>query len=366
MILLTSIIGTAYTLTIGAFLRGIYKTKPFLVTESSTQNSYSVLIAVRNESENLTSLFESIKRLDYPTDKFEIVFINDHSEDNSEALLNSFQQENSALQIQILQNTGIGKKAAISTGIASARHDWILSTDADCILPRKWIQAYDTLLQKQNYSYISGPVSLEQENTFLNKFQNIEFLSLQGSTIGSFSIGKPFMSNGANSCYSKETFMHRKGFSGNDTIASGDDVFLLEKIISSEPKKVGFINSQDAIVISNSEKTWKALVNQKIRWAAKATSYKNKTGILVGSIVFLTNLFLIILLVLNWKAAILLYTIKLFIDIALIYKTASFFQHHINLFSILLSSLLYPFFSVYIFILSQLKGFEWKGRILTK
>lgn len=184
--------------------------------------------------------------------------------------------------------------------------------------------------------------------------------------MGSFSIGKPFMSNGANSCYSKEVFVRHKGFSGNDTIASGDDVFLLEKITSSEPKKVGFLNSQDAIVMTNSENTWKGLVNQKIRWAAKATSYKKKMGILVGSIVFITHLLLLLLLVLDWRLAFYLYIVKLFIDSMMLYKTAAFFKQKITMLSVLLSSILYPLFSVWVFILSQFKGFVWKGRSLTK
>ena len=80
------------------------------------------------------------------------------------------------------------------------------------------------------------------------------------------------MSNGANSCFNKSVFLEQKGFSGNERIASGDDIFLLEKIISKYPKGVAFIKSQDAIVLTKSENTWRELINQKIRWAAKATS----------------------------------------------------------------------------------------------
>lgn len=366
MIVSTSLIGISYAAVIGSFYKGLLKTKPFLVTKESMHKSFSILIALRNEENNLAGLFESILRLDYPKNQYEIIFINDHSEDNSSTLLQEFKAENSNTQIKILDNNGIGKKAAISMGVNHSNYDWILTTDADCRLPIKWIQAFDTLLQKKEYKYISGPVSFTNENTFLNQFQSIEFLSLQGSTIGSYAIYKPFMSNGANSCFNKSVFLEQSGYKGNENIASGDDVFLLEKIISKYPKDVGFINSLDAIIATEPENRWKGLINQKIRWAAKATSYKNKTGIFVGAVVFITNLLLLALLLFNWKIALILFLSKLAIDYVFLKKTSKFFRSKVLFIPYIQSSLLYPFFSVWVFILSQFKGFEWKGRTLKK
>lgn len=366
MILLSSCIGVLYALVIGALIKGIYISKPFLAVETSEHYCYSILIALRNEKENLPSLFTSLKTLSYNTQKFEIIFINDHSDDGSYEQLIQFQKENIELDIQCLQNIGNGKKNAITLGVNTAKHDWILTTDADCILPKKWIAAYDTLLQKENLFYISGPVALKKERSFLHQFQEIEFLGLQGTTIGSFAIGKPFMSNGANSCYQKQLFQKTNGYDGNQNISSGDDVFLLEKIRSKHPEKTGFINSRDAIVLTYPESSWRSLFNQKIRWAAKATLYKNKIGIFIGGIVFITNLLLILLCIIDWKVALLLYAVKLIADTFLASKAAVFFQQKIKPSTYLKSSLLYPFFSVTVFILSQIRGFEWKGRALKK
>jgi cellulose synthase/poly-beta-1,6-N-acetylglucosamine synthase-like glycosyltransferase len=366
MIVLTSIVGITYAVLIGSFYKGLLKTKPLLVTEESTNNSYSILIALRNEEKNLEALFESLKKLSYPKDQYEIIFINDHSEDTSIDLLSVFKAENLNTQIQILHNIGIGKKAALSMGVAHSNYDWILTTDADCTLPITWIQCYDTLLQQEEYKYISGPVSLTHNNTFLNQFQNIEFLSLQGTTMGSYAIHKPFMSNGANSGFSRSVFLDMSGYKGNESIASGDDVFLLEKIISKYPKGVAFIKSRDAIVVTESETTWRGLINQKIRWAAKATSYKNRTGIWVGTIVFLSNLLLLLLLALSWKLAAIFFAGKLILDFIFLKKTVHFFKIKLSFPLFIWSSILYPFFNVWVFLLSQFKGFEWKGRTLKK
>ena len=78
---------------------------------------------------------------------------------------------------------------------------------------------------------IVAPVSLESNTTFLQQFQLIDFLSMQGATIGGFGIQQPFMANGANLAYQKELFIKLNGFENNNTIASGDDVFLLENFM---------------------------------------------------------------------------------------------------------------------------------------
>jgi hypothetical protein len=156
------------------------------------------------------------------------------------------------------------------------------------------------------------------------------------------------------------------GYKGNESIASGDDVFLLEKIISKYPKGVAFIKSRDAIVVTESETTWRGLINQKIRWAAKATSYKNRTGIWVGTIVFLSNLLLLLLLALSWKLAAIFFAGKLILDFIFLKKTVHFFKIKLSFPLFIWSSILYPFFNVWVFLLSQFKGFEWKGRTLKK
>ncbi|MEI6864891.1 glycosyltransferase [Flavicella sp.] len=366
MILITSCIASIYLLLIGSFYRGLQKSTDFVVAKKSFYNSYSILIALRNEESNLKVLFKSLEKINYPKNKYEIIFINDHSEDSSFQLLEKFKQENLDTQIQLLNNESLGKKSAVTTGVKYANFNWILTTDADCTVPSNWIQAYDTVLQKKSYKYISGPVALISESSFLNQFQNIEFLSLQGSTIGSFSIGIPFMCNGANSCFHRSVFIINNGYQGNENIASGDDVFLLEKIISEDANKVTFINSRDAIVYTQQETSWNNLINQKIRWAAKATSYKNKTGIFVGTVIFVSNFLLLILLIFNWKLALLFFLAKLVIDLVFIQKTSQFFKKKISLLPYLLSSILYPIFSVWVFILSQFTTFEWKGRTLKR
>jgi cellulose synthase/poly-beta-1,6-N-acetylglucosamine synthase-like glycosyltransferase len=183
---------------------------------------------------------------------------------------------------------------------------------------------------------------------------------------------KPFMCNGANLCYLKTEFIQLNGYSGSKHIASGDDVFLLEKMIVRDSKKVHFIKSRAAVVSTLPKYSWKELVEQRKRWAAKTSSIGNGFGKAVGALVLLANLALIIGLgsaiggLIHWKSLGILFLVKINVDFILIYKTALFFDKKEALRSFIASSLLYPFFVVLVSVLALNGSYHWKGRSFRK
>jgi cellulose synthase/poly-beta-1,6-N-acetylglucosamine synthase-like glycosyltransferase len=197
-------------------------------------------------------------------------------------------------------------------------------------------------------------------------------LSLQGATIGGFGINKPFLCNGANLAYKKDLFSAISGFDGNSDIASGDDIFLLEKALKHDKSGVHYIKNEDIIVLTKPQTNFEALKSQRVRWAAKTSSYKNAFGKLTGFLVLLMNALLVclpllyLLQVIHLKTLVYTFAIKFLIDFLLLFKTARFFNQEQYLPSYLISSLLYPFFSVYIAFISMFKGYKWKDRSYTK
>jgi len=377
MILTIIIICIAYVLLIGSFVYGFEKVKEIKLVDLPPKTNFSIIIPFRNEAENLPKLLESINYLKYPKHLFEIILVNDESEDSSETIIKEILNTKSSQTnfqfscIRVINNvrkTNSPKKDAITLGISVAKHEWIITTDADCKLPEYWLDSFDEFIQQRETCCIAAPVSYVLENTFLNKFQVLDFLSLQGATIGGFGINHPFLCNGANFAYKKKTFFEVKGFENNTNISSGDDIFLLEKISKKFPRQVHFLKCDRAIVSTSVEKTWKELFAQRIRWAAKTSSYNNWFGKLTGLIVLLMNSLIIISLILTvlslLKATILFYIvfIKLNIDGLLIYKSATFYNQKESLKSILFVFALYPFFSLYIAFSSIFTGFKWKGR----
>jgi biofilm PGA synthesis N-glycosyltransferase PgaC len=377
MTLVISIITIMYLLLIAGFIYGFDKVKKFKLANLQSKTRFSVIIPFRNEAENLPQLLESIQSLKYPKHLFEVIFINDLSEDDSVHIINSnlSNDPSNNIDFSIINNsikTNAPKKDAISKAINLAKYEWIITTDADCLLPEYWLDSFDECIQKSNPKCVAAPVTYQVETSFLNRFQILDMLSLQGATIGGFGIKKPFLCNGANFAYQKEAFIEVNGFDGNTKIASGDDIFLLEKMVNQYPGQVQFLKCEDVIVITNSENSWQQLITQRMRWAAKTSSYNNGFGKFTGIIVLLMNLMVILSLLLSvlglLKATILFYIvfIKFNMDVLLICKAAIFFNQKEVLRSILLGFLLYPFFSVYVAFLSLFKGYKWKDRSYKK
>ena len=140
---------------------------------------------------------------------------------------------------------------------------------------------FDNFIQKNKPKTICAPVTYQVKNTLLEQFQLLDFISLIGTTIGAFGIKNPFLCNGANLCYSKKVFFEVKGFDGNNSISSGDDIFLLEKVLEMYPMDVHFLKSKKSIVSTKPEPTLNKLIQQRIRWASKTSATNNWFGKLV-------------------------------------------------------------------------------------
>ena len=367
--MLELILGTVfliYILFIGQLIYGFNRMRRFSKAEFIPKTSFSIVVPFRNEKENLPNLLHSISLLNYPKELVEVILVDDDSDDE-------FRIQNLEFRIQMIKNvrkSNSPKKDAIETAIQIAKHDWIITTDADCLVQKDWLTIYDQYIQKNEVEMVASGVCYIPKKGFLSAFQNLDFLSLQGATIGSFGINQPFMCNGANFAYSKSFFKELNGFQGNETIASGDDVFLLQKAVSVAPKKVGFLLAKESIVATNPVATWSDLFQQRVRWASKSTGYSSVYGKLLALVVFGGNLawivsFLLWLVgLLDQNIFMLFIALKFLIDFILLFKTANFFESKLQY--VLASSLLYPFFSVSVAVYSLFGKYSWKGRNFRK
>lgn len=366
MIYVYFIILFTYVVLISLLVFGFTKTKLIETGKLVPKNTFSIVVPFRNEAENLPKLIHSIALLDYPKELFEVILVDDASEEE-------FRFQNVDFNLQIATNarkSNSPKKDAIKTAIKTAKNDWIITTDADCFVQKDWLLSLDNYIQTTHKKMIAAGVRYLPKNGFLHAFQTLDFLSLQGATIGSFGIEKPFMCNGANFAYSKVFFNELNGFDGNENIASGDDVFLLQKAIALQPENVGFCMHKEAIVATKSVENWKELFQQRVRWAAKSAGYSSVFGKTLALIVFAAN-FCWVLSFALWLIGsldqnyfMLFIASKFFIDFILLFKTAAYFQTKLRF--VLLSSILYPFFSSAVALYSCFGTYTWKGRTFKK
>jgi len=371
MILILAIISILYFTIIVFFIIGFNKVEIINNHKLKPQHTFSIIIPFRNEAKNLPNLLNSLSKINYPINLFEVILVNDESEDNYQQIISTYKNLNLRV-INSKRQTGSPKKDAINTAIKSSKHNWIVTTDADCGVPPNWLQLFNQVIEKEKVLFISAPVKFKKQNSFLFHFQNLNFISLIGSSIGSFGIQKPIMCNGANLCYNKESFLKINGFHGNSKIASGDDVFLMEKMNSSFPKSTYFLKSKEAIVKTKAENNLVNFCNQQVRWAGKSTAYNSFFSKIVGISVLLINVILILLLIsaittpVYWKYLIIIFSLKLFIDFILINKTAKFLSNTLSLKYYLITSVFYPFFITITGISSLFISYKWKGRQFKK
>lgn len=367
MILLFALILLMYVVTLAQLIAGFDKVKTTPFEPKQPRTFFAIVVPFRNESQNLPALLESIKHLNYPKDLFEIILVDDASEDDSVRQIYNWRMENGAYQTTLLENIRLSdspKKDAISRAVPIVQHDWMVTTDADCLLPENWLSALDQYIQNNEVEMIAGSVVYETKNSFLHHFQQLDLLSLQGTTIGSFGMGLGFLCNGANLAYTKSLFQRLHGFVGNNKIASGDDVFLLQKAMRDCPEKIHFLKSEASVVRTKPESSWTRLFSQRVRWASKTGSYYSVFGKDLAVIVFLANLVLVVscgLLVGNWQLLALLFGLKFFFDAILLYKTNRFLKTR-SLWWVLPASVLYPFFCVSVAVFSWFGNYSWKGR----
>lgn len=380
MLIIIFIVVLLYLGLIGSFIYGFDKVSSLIFnTDLSPKTKFTVIVPFRNEAEHLPELLTSVAQLKYPKHLFEIILVNDDSTDDSilciNRLLSSTKFNSVRKNIRIIDNirqTNAPKKDAISTAIEQAQFDWIVTTDADCQVPNYWLDTLDTYIQQYDCNMLVAPVTLEKASTFFERFQLLETLSLQGATIGGFGIKQPFMCNGANLIYRASIFKIVDGYSGNTHIASGDDMFLLEKFLKHDASKVKYVKHEQAIVTTRPETNFKSLKSQRVRWAAKTTSYKNTFGKLTGILILLMNALLVglpllsVLQVVALKTMFYVFAIKWLIDFLLVFKSSRFFGQETFLGSYMFSCLIYPFFSVYIAFIAMFKGYKWKDRAYHK
>ena len=353
---------------------GFDKIKTFMPTHLSPKTAFTIVVPFRDEAKNLPNLLHSFSQLNYPIGLLQIIMVDDFSKDNSTLIYNKWRLNHQEVDTTLLENLLLSnspKKDAIGRAIPIAKHNWIITTDADCIVNKNWLQTLDNYIQTNNPEMIVGTVMYKTKNNWFHHFQQLDLMSLQGVTIGSFGIGKPFMCNGANFSYTKKLFLELDGFNGNEKMASGDDLFLLQKAVNVDKEKVHYLKNNDFIVKTKPENDLFKLFMQRVRWAAKTTGYKSNYAKFLAVVVLLMNLSLVVgcwlsvIGKLNWGIMLSFFLAKYFVDYILLYKSNNYLRKG-KFFVPIASSIIYPFFSSLVGIYSLFGGFSWKGRRFRK
>jgi biofilm PGA synthesis N-glycosyltransferase PgaC len=253
----------------------------------------SVIVACRNEENNLPGLLIDIASQDYNRDNFELIIIDDSSSDKTFTVASGF---TGIRNFKVIRNNGKGKKQAIRTGVLASSGTLIITTDADCHPGKSWIRTISSFHSEKNPGMIICPVRLESAKGFSGRLQGLEYLSLQGVTAGTAINGDPVMCNGANLAYTRDIYNSHSG-DLHDELASGDDVFLLHSIKKEPGIKIMWLESDEAMVTTRSSVTTGSFIKQRVRWISKAGTYKDIGTRVLAIVTFITIILMWFLLI---------------------------------------------------------------------
>ncbi len=237
------------------------------------QKRITVLIPARNEADKIGACLQSILDGNYPPNLLEIIVLDDFSEDaTSEVASRQFQvarvlplADYLPLEARFTPN----KKKALQLGVAQANGELIVSTDADCITPKNWLRRLAFAFEDPETRLLCGPVVFHREHNLLQRFQSLDFLGMMGITGAGIWENWHFMANGANLAYRKSAFEQVNGYEGNEHLASGDDMFLVQKIARRWPGSVAFLKSPEAAVQTEAAPDLRSFIQQRLRWSTK-------------------------------------------------------------------------------------------------
>jgi len=268
-------------------LIGLRKLSPSVMNGNS-HHFISVIIPFRNESENILKSLRSIEGLNYPEEKFEVIYVDDNSTDDSFELAESGKTKSNISVLRLpFEAAGRGnKKYAIQYGIDNSKGDIIVTTDSDCIHHKNWLQNIIRCFDSRT-AFVAGPVAFTRRTGLFSELQELEFEGLILAGAGLIGAGSPVICNGANIAYRKEVFKEVEGLNDNLNLSSGDDEFLMQKISSQTDYLVKFCAEREAVVLTDSNTNLGDFFSQRKRWASKSLFYKDRGLIIQLVLIFL-------------------------------------------------------------------------------
>jgi glycosyltransferase involved in cell wall biosynthesis len=250
----------------------------------------SVIIAAKNEEENLCENLPLILNQNYP--EFEVIVVNDCSWDDTQDVLEAFAEKHDHLTITQLKETGLfkgGKKYAVTIGIKAAKYDYLLFTDADCKpASEHWIaemmKGFD-----QNKKIVLGYGKYEKMPGFLNKLIRYDAFSIAQQYLSMALAKIPYMGVGRNMAYHKSLFFQSQGFKKHINLPSGDDDLFVNETANAHNTSV--VISPESFTISPPKNNFKAWMLQKKRHLTTGKHYRFSHQIVLAVLLLSKYLF---------------------------------------------------------------------------
>lgn len=388
--ILVSLGGLCYLILLDRITIGLVKLRNIPASTTDTTPPVSIVISARNEEENISSTLTGLLNQNYPCDLFEIIVIDDRSDDKTAEIVSKFSELDP--RVKLIRQTVVvpdmsPKKQALEKGIQAAGGEIILTTDADCSHDSDWIREMISLMTPdvgmvvgqvrlmpppssppaerrgsvRNYS----PPAEGGRYTFWQRLQALDIQALGYASAGLVSSGMPFHCTGASFAYRKSLFEEISGWEGYEELVSGDDELLLAKA-SQTDWKITAATSPATIVGTKPIDSIGNLWQQRVRWGSKGIYYRTSrklilAGVFLFFLMLTTGPFIAINnSVVSWLLIWVL--IRFLLDWTALTFGSSVFKEKLNLLEFLILEIIYPPLIVLFATAGHLSTYKWKGQ----
>ncbi len=315
-------------------------------TEEKNGLKLSIVLTAKNEEKNLESLITSLTKLNYSTDSYEVIIVDDNSEDTTLLLAKQLTQSlsNYTIVTTSVKKYG-GKRGALQIGIEKAKHPYIVITDADCEPEANWLKEYSNKFL-QGYDFLFGIAPFKHGHSITNKLSRFENLRSHILSLSFANIGLPYSAAARSFGFRKKSFNMIEGYKHTTDTLSGDDDLLLREAIKHN-MKIGTITEPGAYVYSSTEKYFKDYLRQKARHTSTSNYYLFRNQLLLGIWHLLNLLFLFSpLLIIFTTYFLVLFFIKVIADCFIVKHFMKKFTYKFSLYEIFYLQVFYEFMIV--------------------
>lgn len=349
-------ISLALLVCFGYWLHYQWKKNYAKTTNPFSNEEITVIIPFRNEAANLQKLLSSLNKLNkFPA---EIIFVNDHSEDNSVKIL---QESTTHFNYTLLhlKDTSLGKKAALRMGISAVNTPYILTWDADIQIPPDYFETISTV---NKTDMLILPVRMKASR-LLETLYELDYYYLNGISTSISFFSKPIVASGANLLFKKDLFEVVDSYENHQDIASGDDLFLLEDF-KHHGKKIEINTTFNLQVETETPHTLDDFINQRLRWISKSQHIGNihTTVLSILGFIYHIGFYLFFFTDAPWSQLKILVILKIVLDLLVFTPYLFILKRAILIFVVPLFSILYPIYSLLIICMTLFYTPNWKGR----
>jgi 1,2-diacylglycerol 3-beta-glucosyltransferase len=280
-----------YSLQIVVFAFAAFRSR--YPSDRTCRPSVSIIVAARNEEENIGRCLDSLSRLSYPSELLDILVINDRSTDRTEEVVLQHIETNPRIRLVVAAPESDhlrGKTNAVTQGIEASTGEIILFTDADCQVPRGWVE------ETVKY-YITGRVGIVAGFTVLDagswfeRIQALDWFYLFSVAAAAIRLRFPQTAVGNNLSVRRAAY-DRVGGYRKIPFSVTEDYALFHAVTTQTDFEPRFPLDASTLVTSKACSSWRQLHRQKLRWFTGGRDMTARS-LIMFSVSFIFNLLLI-------------------------------------------------------------------------